>query len=78
MPRGKPLTRSLMPSSKSGVTESEPVGRVRPRRTGPARHPLMDRTGSASAEGHLPGFDRATGWLTSAPLTPADIAATSA
>jgi len=26
-----------------------------------------------SSEGHFPGFDRATGWLNSPPLTAADV-----
>jgi thiol-disulfide isomerase/thioredoxin len=29
--------------------------------------------GSLPVEGHLPGFDRATGWLNSPPLTPAEL-----
>jgi thiol-disulfide isomerase/thioredoxin len=34
------------------------------------RHPVMAQL---SARGHLPGFDGATGWLNSPPLTPADL-----
>ena len=34
------------------------------------RHPVMAQL---SARGHLPGFDGATGWLNSSPLTPADL-----
>jgi thiol-disulfide isomerase/thioredoxin len=37
---------------------------------GARRHP---RTAASPVEGHLPGFDGATGWLNSSPLTPADL-----
>ena len=37
---------------------------------GAGRHPWMARL---SARGNLPGFDGATGWLNSRPLTPADL-----
>jgi thiol-disulfide isomerase/thioredoxin len=37
---------------------------------GARRHP---RTAALPIEGHLPGFDRATGWLNSSPLTPAEL-----
>src|SRR5262247_968475 len=37
---------------------------------GARRHPWMARL---SARGNLPGFDGATGWLNSPPLTPADL-----
>ena len=30
-------------------------------------------TGALPVEGHLPGFDRATGWLNSPPLSAADL-----
>ena len=31
------------------------------------------RTAASASEGHLPGFDGATGWLNSSPLTPAEL-----
>jgi thiol-disulfide isomerase/thioredoxin len=37
---------------------------------GARRHP---RTAALPVEGHLPGFDGATGWLNSAPLDPAEL-----
>jgi thiol-disulfide isomerase/thioredoxin len=37
---------------------------------GARRHP---RTAALPVEGHLPGFDAATGWLNSSPLTPAEL-----
>jgi hypothetical protein len=37
---------------------------------GARRHP---RTAASPIEGHLPGFDEATGWLNSSPLTPAQL-----
>ncbi len=37
---------------------------------GARRHP---RTAALPVEGHLPGFDGATGWLNSSPLTPAEL-----
>jgi thiol-disulfide isomerase/thioredoxin len=37
---------------------------------GARRHP---RTAALPVEGHLPGFDRATGWLNSSPLTAAEL-----
>ena len=37
---------------------------------GARRHP---RTAPLPVEGHLPGFDGATGWLNSSPLTPAEL-----
>jgi thiol-disulfide isomerase/thioredoxin len=37
---------------------------------GARRHP---RTAALPIEGHLPGFDGATGWLNSPPLTPAEL-----
>jgi thiol-disulfide isomerase/thioredoxin len=37
---------------------------------GARRHP---RTAALAVEGHLPGFDGATGWLNSSPLTPAEL-----
>jgi thiol-disulfide isomerase/thioredoxin len=37
---------------------------------GARRHP---RTAASPIEGHLPGFDGATGWLNSSPLTPAEL-----
>jgi thiol-disulfide isomerase/thioredoxin len=37
---------------------------------GARRHP---RTAALSVEGHLPGFDGATGWLNSSPITPAEL-----
>ena len=37
---------------------------------GARRHP---RTAALPVEGHLPGFDSATGWLNSSPLTPAEL-----
>jgi len=37
---------------------------------GARRHP---RTAASPIEGHLPGFDGATGWLNSPPLTPAQL-----
>jgi thiol-disulfide isomerase/thioredoxin len=37
---------------------------------GARRHPVMAQL---SARGHLPGFDGATGWLNSPPVTPADL-----
>jgi thiol-disulfide isomerase/thioredoxin len=37
---------------------------------GAPRHP---RTAALPVEGHLPGFDGATGWLNSSPLTPAEL-----
>src|SRR5215211_8083109 len=37
---------------------------------GARRHP---RTAALPVEGHLPGFDGATGWLNSSPVTPAEL-----
>ena len=37
---------------------------------GARRHP---RTAAMPVEGHLPGFDGATGWLNSLPLTPTEL-----
>jgi thiol-disulfide isomerase/thioredoxin len=37
---------------------------------GARRHP---RTAALPVEGHIPGFDRATGWLNSSPLTPGEL-----
>jgi thiol-disulfide isomerase/thioredoxin len=37
---------------------------------GARRHP---RTAALPVEGHIPGLDRATGWLNSSPLTPAEL-----
>ena len=37
---------------------------------GARRHP---RTAALPVEGELPGFEGATGWLNSAPLTPAEL-----
>jgi thiol-disulfide isomerase/thioredoxin len=37
---------------------------------GARRHP---RTAALPVEGHLPGFDGATGWLNSSPITPAEL-----
>jgi thiol-disulfide isomerase/thioredoxin len=37
---------------------------------GARHHP---RTAALPVEGHLPGFDGATGWLNSSPLTPAEL-----
>lgn len=37
---------------------------------GARRHP---RTATLPVEGHIPGFDAATGWLNSSPLTPAEL-----
>jgi hypothetical protein len=62
----------IRPSAGTGFRGRRPPSRRSRdvRLFGARRHP---RTAALPVEGHLPGFDGATGWLKSSPLTPAEL-----